>query len=122
MISYRSPETGEVVTHTYLETDENGALLTKGDANMTPDLYFPALTANHVIGKVAYVVPPVLSAAFWQSRSGVMFLGGVLLLGSSLYFLRSVGAPRATTRKVSLYDDTEEEARNVRVIRRNYDV
>lgn len=45
-------------THTFIGYDEQGNVLTKGDANPTPDVHTPPLTMADVKGKVTYALTP----------------------------------------------------------------
>lgn len=51
-------ENGKQVTHTFIGYDVDGTLLTKGDANPTPDVHDPALTEQDVVGTVVRVLTP----------------------------------------------------------------
>lgn len=84
IITYTDPRTERVTTHTFIEQAEDGSLVTRGDANPSLDNHRPALTANHVIGKVwAASAIPVASAEFWFTNPrgiGILVISALLLL------------------------------------------
>lgn len=79
IITFRDND-NEVVTHRIVELRPDGSIITKGDANLTPDVYDPPITSEDVLGKVTYM-SPVLTADFqkwfWTSPRGV---AAILLL------------------------------------------
>lgn len=52
-------EDGKAVTHTFLQLESDGSLMTKGDANPTPDVHSQPLTQDRLIGKVVAVYGPL---------------------------------------------------------------
>ncbi|MET0980364.1 MAG: signal peptidase I, partial [Candidatus Saccharimonadales bacterium] len=68
---------GHVVTHTYVGRAAGGSLMTKGDANPTPDDFDRPLQYSDVIGKVI-LTTPVFVGSFWLSLRG---LATVVLIG-----------------------------------------
>lgn len=56
IIEYKSPENGLLICHRVVSVDEqNSTLVTKGDANGSPDPY--NIPFNNVVGKVAFSMP-----------------------------------------------------------------
>lgn len=76
IISFHNPDTGSITTHTFIGYDKNGNVMTKGDANPTPDVFDRPLTKADVVGKVLFKVVP-----FWSSLRGI---GIMMLLVSGL--------------------------------------
>jgi len=56
IITFREKGGDRVTTHTFIGYAEDGSLMTKGDANPTPDVHDPALTMADVEGKVVYAL------------------------------------------------------------------
>ncbi len=73
----------EVITHRFIARDKNGLIITKGDANPSPDAW--PVKDQDVIGKVVRCVP---QAGYWlvylKSPTG---LGSFLLLGVAFWLL-----------------------------------
>lgn len=73
----------EVITHRFIKRDENGLIITKGDANPSPDAW--PVKDQDVIGKVVLCVP---QAGYWlvflKDPAG---LGSFLLFGVALWLL-----------------------------------
>ena len=65
---------GEVVTHRLMKYRKDGSIVTKGDANPTPDNWDDPVTKSDVIGKVIYMTP-ITTLPFWHSLRGI----GVIL-------------------------------------------
>lgn len=79
MITFIADE-GEPVTHRMTGTDEaTGAILTKGDANVSPDNWSDPITMDDVKGKVIYTFL-FSSPAVWKTPAGVMFITLLLAL------------------------------------------
>lgn len=73
-----------VVTHTFIGYDENGNIMTKGDANATPDDHIAnPIKMSDVIGKVLFDVP-LFAPTFWLSIKGL--LTGIVII-AMLYFV-----------------------------------
>lgn len=70
----------EVITHRFIGRDKNGLIVTKGDANPSPDAW--PIKDQDVIGKVVLIVP---QAGYWlvylEDPSG---LASFLLLGVAI--------------------------------------
>lgn len=58
IITFRQEGETHPTTHTFIGYGENGSLMTKGDANLAPDVHIPALTTSDVMGKVTYAITP----------------------------------------------------------------
>lgn len=73
----------EIITHRYIKRDQNGLIVTKGDANRSPDAW--PIEDRDVIGKVVLDVP---QAGYWlvylKDPAG---LGSFLLFGVALWLL-----------------------------------
>lgn len=76
IITFRD-NNGHVLTHTYIGDAQNGSLMTKGDANPSPDVFDRPLQQSDVIGKVV-LTTPVLVGAFWLSPQGLVV--GLLII------------------------------------------
>ena len=74
VITFRADK-GETVTHRLVKFAENGELVTKGDANPTPDEWNEPVTLSDVKGKVIYMTP-ITTLEFWKTFRGI----GILLL------------------------------------------
>lgn len=78
VITYKADK-GEIVTHRLIKVNDDGAFITKGDANPTPDNYTDPVTINDVEGKAVYKII-YTAPSFWLSRSGnILFLSLVIL-------------------------------------------
>lgn len=76
IITFRD-NNGHVLTHTYIGDARDGSLMTKGDANRSPDVFDRPLQQSDVIGKVV-LTTPVLVGAFWLSPRGLVV--GLLII------------------------------------------
>jgi signal peptidase len=75
---------GEVVTHRWVGTNEDGTLQTKGDANDKPDMW--NLPKSEVIGGVVAVVPHL---GFWiMYGKNPYTLGSLVCLALLIWLLR----------------------------------
>lgn len=92
-------DNGEVVTHRLVSYGSNGDILTKGDANPTPDDWNGPVTKSDVMGKVI-LKTSVTTAGFWKSGTGIGVLLCVILIGLLLL----------TREKKSSDDASESEA------------
>lgn len=54
VITFQKEGDDRPTTHTFIGYAEDGSLMTKGDANPTPDLHEPPLTIDDVKGEVVY--------------------------------------------------------------------
>lgn len=79
IITYREPGSGDITTHTFIGYDDGGSLMTKGDANVTPDVFMKPLVADDVIGKVV-LMSPLLAPSFWLSLRGVAAIAALAVL------------------------------------------
>lgn len=79
----------EVVTHRIIELRPDGSIITKGDANLTADVYDPPLTSSDVLGKVVYM-SPVLTADFqkwfWTSPRGIAAIFFLTVITITLFW------------------------------------
>lgn len=76
IISFESD--GSVVTHRIVG-EENGAFITKGDANNTEDKN--AVSGDKIIGRVALIVPRVGSViGFFQTQLGMALMAAALVI------------------------------------------
>lgn len=69
---------GELVTHRLIEIREDGEMITKGDANLTADVWSEPLNENHVLGKVIYMTP-LTTLGFWSSPLGVAIIACLVI-------------------------------------------
>ena len=83
IITFQQEGDDHPTTHTFIGYDEGGAIMTKGDANPTPDVRAVPLTHDDVIGKVV-LTTPVFAPSFWLSQRGLLIVAlataGLLLL------------------------------------------
>lgn len=95
IITFREPKTGQVITHTFGGYDKQGNLMTKGEANPSPDRHSPPLRPEHVIGKVASYHLETPTADLLASKRGVagltLFGAAVFALIAGLYMRRAEG-------------------------------
>lgn len=71
IITFQQDGDERPTTHTFIGYAEDGSLMTKGDANPTPDVHSAPLTPDDVIGKVV-LTTPVLAPSFWLSQRGLL--------------------------------------------------
>ena len=83
IITFQQDGTPRPTTHTFIGYAEDGSLETKGDANLSPDVYMTPLQHADVLGKVMFVFP-FLTAAYWVSVKGVLSLIIVALMAISI--------------------------------------
>ncbi len=69
IITFRADD-GDIVTHRLVEYGEGGTLITKGDANPTPDVWDEPLTESDVVGKVIFTTA-VTTLDFWKTQRGI---------------------------------------------------
>jgi signal peptidase I len=65
---------GDLTTHRLVEVADDGSLITKGDANPTPDVWDKPVFEEDVVGKVVYMTP-ITTLQFWGTSRGI----GILL-------------------------------------------
>ncbi len=56
IITFQQEGEKQPTTHTFIGYAEDGSLMTKGDANPTPDVHNPPLTMEDVKGKVVFAI------------------------------------------------------------------
>ncbi|MGH7217889.1 MAG: signal peptidase I [Candidatus Microsaccharimonas sp.] len=56
IITFQQEGEKQPTTHTFIGYAEDGSLMTKGDANPTPDVHTPPLTMEDVKGKVVFAI------------------------------------------------------------------
>lgn len=59
VITFQKEGDVQPTTHTFIGYAEDGSLMTKGDANPTPDLHEPPLTIDDVEGEVILMLTPM---------------------------------------------------------------
>ena len=82
IITFRA-DGGKVVTHRLVEFGENGTLVTKGDANPTPDVWDEPLTESQVMGKVVYLTT-LTTADFWVTPRGIGIIICLMVIAGAL--------------------------------------
>lgn len=81
IITYRHGT--DIITHRYIKRDANGDIVTKGDANPSPDAW--PVKDQDVIGKVVLCIPWAGFALYYlMDPSG---LGSLVLLGVAIWLL-----------------------------------
>ncbi len=86
IIMFQQADDDHPTTHTFYGYADDGSLMTKGDANPTPDVHTPPLTQDEVLGQVM-LVNPLLAPTFWLSQRGVLIFAFVV--GSIFMFWMS---------------------------------
>ena len=88
IITYRHGT--DIITHRYDKRDANGDIITKGDANPSPDAW--PVKDQDVIGKEVFCIPWAgLALYYLMDPSG---LGSLLLFGAALWLLWPVLRPK----------------------------
>lgn len=81
IITYRHGT--DIITHRYIKRDANGDIITKGDANPSPDAW--PVKDQDVVGKVVLCIPWAGFALYYlMDPSG---FGSIVLLGLALWLL-----------------------------------
>lgn len=77
IITFQQEGEARPTTHTFIGYAKDGSLMTKGDANPTPDVHTPPLTMEDVKGKVAYAlfIPRLIGVAL-LALVGIMLIPG----------------------------------------------
>jgi len=73
IITFQQEGDDSPTTHTFIGYDTDESLMTKGDANPTPDVHDVPLVKGDVLGKVAFMTP-VLAPSFWLSQRGIFII------------------------------------------------
>lgn len=73
----------EVVTHRLVKYANDGSLVTKGDANPTPDAWDNPVTKSDVMGKVIFMTP-ITTLAFWTTFRGIGIILCLVVIGAVL--------------------------------------
>ena len=81
IIVYKEEE--NFITHRLIEINENGDLITKGDANNSKD---QPIKIDKVLGKVVYILPKIgiLKKAILSKQVLILILTLIILLGVAL--------------------------------------
>ena len=81
IIVYKEEE--NFITHRLVEINENGELITKGDANNAKD---QPIKIDKVLGKVVYILPKIgiLKKAILSKQVLILILTLIILLGVAL--------------------------------------
>jgi signal peptidase I, archaeal type len=83
IITFQQANDDHPTTHTFIGYAEDGSLMTKGDANPTPDVHDVPLTQDDVLGKMA-LMSRLFAPSFWKTQIGVFIaflaMGGLILL------------------------------------------
>ena len=82
IITFQQEGDGNPITHTLVGYEDDGSLMTMGDANPTPDVHDTPLTMVDVKGKV-FTQFMIFVPGFWLSTKG---LGVILLVGAAIFF------------------------------------
>lgn len=77
---------GEITTHTFIGYAEDGTLMTKGDANLTPDRFSDPLEQSDVIGRVV-THTSVFTFGFWMTPRGIIV--ATILAALAIYMVNS---------------------------------
>lgn len=56
IITFQQKGDDRPTTHTFIGKDSDGNVMTKGDANPTPDVHVKPLTEDDIVGKVVYAI------------------------------------------------------------------
>jgi len=77
IITFQQEGDSRPTTHTFIGYAEDGSLMTKGDANPTPDVHSTPLTMENVKGKVVFAIfIPRLIAFVLLVAAGIMLFPG----------------------------------------------
>ncbi len=102
IITFQQEGMKEPVTHTFIGYDEAGNIMTKGDANTTPDVHTVPLTDEDVISKL-WMTVPILVPSFWTSPKGIG-IAILAIVGLTLLLTR----PKNDEDEVSMETSHEE--------------
>lgn len=69
---------GDLTTHRLVEIADD-SLVTKGDANPTPDVWDEPVVASDVVGKVVYMTP-VTTLPFWGTPRGIGIIACMVIM------------------------------------------
>ncbi len=77
IITYQQEGDARPTTHTFIGYAEDGSLMTKGDANPTPDVHNPPLMMEDVKGEMAFaILPRSLIISFILAIVGILLVPG----------------------------------------------
>jgi len=107
VITFQQEGMADPVTHAFIGYEDDGSLMTMGDANPTPDFHEVPLTMADVKGKV-YTQIQVFVPGFWLSTRGLGFIL-LIAIGITLYVTRDKKADQ--NKQESQSDTTREETR-----------
>lgn len=77
VISFNEPVTGKRITHTFAGYEQDGSIMTKGEANADTDAHLQPLQKSDVVGKVVFVMP-LFARTFWLVPDGLTVKGLVV--------------------------------------------
>ncbi|MES2876397.1 MAG: signal peptidase I [Patescibacteria group bacterium] len=78
VITFRADD-GDLTTHRLVEFAKDDSLVTKGDANLTPDVWDKPVAKSDVLGKVIYMTP-ITTWAFWTTLRGLGIIVCLLVI------------------------------------------
>lgn len=90
VITYEDQQ-GELVTHRVLDIEDDGTIVTKGDANVAVDATAPA--PGSVLGRGALVVPAIGLPAVWSETSPITLAVWVVLTCAAILLVVVVRPP-----------------------------
>lgn len=94
---------GGSYVHRFVRRDDQGRIVTKGDANRDEDR--PAVADDRVIGEVRLVVPAIGLPVIWLRHNLAALVGSALITWAALtYVLHVMRSPRAGSQ-----DDTRQD-------------
>lgn len=79
IILFHNYENGGLTAHRFIGYAPDDSLMTKGDANPTPDVHDQPLHRSDVVGTVRVHID-ILTASFWTSRRGIGVEAVVLIV------------------------------------------
>ena len=91
---------GEVVTHRLVKYRPDGSIVTKGDANPTPDNWDDPVTKSDLMGRVIYMTP-ITTPAFWGSPRGIGVIICLTVMVAALLWWTDESRPSGARRKSS---------------------
>lgn len=99
---------GQIVSHRFIGIDKKtGGIMTKGDANLTPDVHFTPLRNKDVVGKVVRHTD-VFAFSFWRTWRGVAIMLLLLVIGWTL-FSKTDEAPKTENENEDEKESDEKE-------------
>lgn len=108
IISFHETD-GQIVSHRFIGVDKKtGGIMTKGDANLTPDVHFVPLTDKDVVGRVVLHYD-LFAPAVWRTWRGPVMIVLLLMLGLGI-FGKSEEPPKAESEGDKENDEQDQLA------------